>query len=557
MTSVNIIPTNNLLKMPVFHIDDQPIEFQPGEKILAAALRNGKNIPHYCYHPGMSIVATCRMCVVDIVDLGNGRPAPKLQTACSVDAAEGMKIETINQKVEEGRKLVNEFLLINHPLDCPICDQSGECSLQDYSFEYGSGKSEMDYSKRVYGWRDIGTFVSLERNRCIQCSRCDRFTREITGTNEFGMFNRGHELTVDTYTDRKMTNKFQGNMADICPVGAITEKEFRFKRRVWKLKKNRSICTGCSTGCNVTIEHDRNEVFRLKPHENQNVNKWWMCDEGRLTYRIMNERKTRINRPLGRMGQDLQDISWEEAYRAIADRIKEMEPTGKEVIALTDTHATNEELFLLKKLLKQKFLSDNVFCPLPKWEQIESELFINTLITTDKTPNRAGALALQIKGDAENAEVNNSIDGKLKVVIILGNPFEKEQEIQQKIKPTQLIVHIGAYHNYWSEIADVVLPGQYYSEKKGTFTNKLQQVQAIDIAIQALRRSRPEWQIIVELADAIGQKFKFRNVNQVFTAMAKETKAFSGLSFDQTCDHEIKLTKTFKDTGMELVQAPA
>ena len=194
---------------------------------------------------------------------------------------------------------------------------------------------------------------------------------------------------------------------------------------------------------------------------------------------------------------------------------------------------------------------------MPKWEQIESELFINTLITTDKTPNRAGALALQIKGDAENTEVNNSIDGKLKVVIILGNPFEKEQEIQQKIKPAQLIVHIGAYHNCWSEIADVVLPGQYYSEKKGTFTNKLQQVQAIDIAIQALRRSRPEWQIIVELAHALGQKFKFGNVNQVFSAMAKETKAFSGLSFDQTCDHEIKLTKTFKDTGMELVQAPA
>ena len=551
------MPTNKVKKMPVFHIDDQPIEFQPGEKILSAALRNGKKIPHYCYHPGMSIVATCRMCVVDIVDLGNGRPAPKLQTACSVDAAEGMKIETKNQKVEEGRKLVNEFLLINHPLDCPICDQSGECSLQDYSFEYGSGKSEMDYSKRVYGWRDIGTFVSLERNRCIQCSRCDRFTREITGTNEFGMFNRGHELTVDTYTDRRMTNKFQGNMADICPVGAITEKEFRFKRRVWKLKKNRSICTGCSTGCNVTIEHDRNEVFRLKPHENQNVNKWWMCDEGRLTYQMMNERKTRVNRPLGRIEKNLQYISWDEAYSAIAERICEMDPTGKEVIALTDTHATNEEIFLLKKLLKDRFLSNNIFCPFPNWEQIESELFINTLITSDKTPNRAGALALQIKGDAENAEVNNSIDGELKVVIILGNPFESEDEIQQKIKPAQLIVYIGAYHNCWSEIADVVLPGQYYSEKKGTFTNKLQQVQAIDIAIQALRRSRPEWQIIVELANALGQKFKFRNVNEVFTAMAEETKSFSGLSLDQTSDSGIKLTKTFKDTGMELVQAPA
>ena len=293
------MPLLNEFSMPVFQIDDEPVEYEPGEKVLSAALRCGKIIPHYCYHPGMSVVATCRMCLVDVVDLGNGRPAPKLQTACSVDATEGMKIETLNEKVEEGRKLVNEFLLINHPLDCPICDQSGECTLQDYAFKYGSGKSEMDYSKRVNGWRDIGTFVALERNRCIQCSRCDRFTREITGTNEFGMFNRGHELAVDTYTDRPMTNKFQGNMADICPVGAITEKEFRFKRRVWKLKKNHSICTGCSTGCNVTIEHDRNEVFRLKPHENQSVNKWWLCDEGRLTYRKMNERKSRIHQPLG------------------------------------------------------------------------------------------------------------------------------------------------------------------------------------------------------------------------------------------------------------------
>ena len=269
----------------------------------------------------------------------------------------------------------------------------------------------------------------------------------------------------------------------------------------------------------------------------------------------MNERKTRINRPLGRMGKDLQDISWEESYRAISDRIKEMEPTGKEVIALTDTHATNEELFLLKKLLKQRFLSDNVFCPLPKWEQIESKFFINTLITTDKSPNRAGALALQIKGDPENNEVKNTIDGELKVAIILGNPFEKEHEIQQKIKPAQLVVHIGAYHNCWSEIADVVLPGQYYSEKKVTFTNKLQQVQATDISVQALRRSRPEWQIIVELAHELGHKYSFNDINQVFEAMAEETKAFSGLNFDQIRDQEIKLKQTFKDNGMKLVQS--
>jgi len=539
--------------MPVFQIDGEPVEYEPGEKVLSAALRCGKIIPHYCYHPGMSVVATCRMCLVDVVDLGNGRPAPKLQTACSVDATEGMKIETLNEKVEEGRKLVNEFLLINHPLDCPICDQSGECTLQDYAFKYGSGKSEMDYSKRVNGWRDIGTFVALERNRCIQCSRCDRFTREITGTNEFGMFNRGHELAVDTYTDRPMTNKFQGNMADICPVGAITEKEFRFKRRVWKLKKNHSICTGCSTGCNVTIEHDRNEVFRLKPHENQNVNKWWLCDEGRLTYRKMNEKKSRINQPLGLIGENLEGISWEKAYGAIAERIRELKPLPQEVLALTDTHASNEELFLIQKLLKDGFSSENIFCPFPTWEQSESDFFINTLITTDKTPNRAGALALQIKGDQKNTKLKKVIEGELKVVFVLGNPFENESELKEIIKQTQLVIHIGIFHNSWSEMADVVLPGQFYSEKEGTYTNKNQRVQSTEIAVKALRKTRPEWQIISELSQALGHKSSFESIPQVFNAMVQESKAFTGISFDKIGSFGIELTKNTKDPGKKVV----
>ena len=539
--------------MPVFQIDGEPVEYEPGEKVLSAALRCGKIIPHYCYHPGMSVVATCRMCLVDVVDLGNGRPAPKLQTACSVDATEGMKIETLNEKVEEGRKLVNEFLLINHPLDCPICDQSGECTLQDYAFKYGSGKSEMDYSKRVNGWRDIGTFVALERNRCIQCSRCDRFTREITGTNEFGMFNRGHELAVDTYTDRPMTNKFQGNMADICPVGAITEKEFRFKRRVWKLKKNHSICTGCSTGCNVTIEHDRNEVFRLKPHENQSVNKWWLCDEGRLTYRKMNERKSRIHQPLGLIGENLEGISWEKAYGAIAERIRELKPLPQEVLALTDTHASNEELFLIQKLLKDGFSSENIFCPFPTWEQSESDFFINTLITTDKTPNRAGALALQIKGDQKNKKLKKALEGELKVVFILGNPFENELEFKEIIKRTQLVIHIGIFHNSWSEMADVVLPGQFYSEKEGTYTNKNQRVQSTEIAVKALRKTRPEWQIISELSQALGHKSSFESIPQVFNAMVQESKAFTGISFDKIGSFGIELTKNTKDPGKNVV----
>lgn len=541
--------------MPHFYIDNEKIEFKPGEKVLSVALRSGIKIPHYCYHPGMSIVATCRMCVVDVVDLGNGKPAPKLQTACSIDATEGMKVETYNEKVRDGHKLVNEFLLINHPLDCPICDQSGECLLQDYSFEYGSGKSEMDYSKRVNGWRNIGTFVALERNRCIQCSRCDRFTREITGTNEFGMFNRGHELTVDTYADRPMTNKFQGNMADICPVGAITEKEFRFKRRVWKLKKNRSICIGCSTGCNVTIEHDRNEIFRLKPIENQSVNKWWLCDEGRLSYRKMNVRDTRIHKPFGRVEGELESITWEEAYRAISERIKDLSPMPHEVIALTDTLASNEELFLIKRLLKNSFSSDNIFCPLPNWEQIESNFFINTIITTDKTPNRAGAIANEINGDEKSKKLQKAIENDIKVVIVLGDPFFAGVEIQEKLKKTDLVVYLGVFKNYWSEIADVILPGQYYSEKEGTYTNKHQRVQLTEIAVQGLRRTRPEWQILSELSQSLGQKDDFKNISQVFDTMTREVKAFSGLRYEDIRDSGRVLNYDLIDSGMKLIKA--
>ncbi len=541
--------------MPYFYIDDKQVEFEPGEKVLSAALRSGNKIPHYCYHPSMSVVATCRMCVVDVVDLGNGTPAPKLQTACSLDAAEGMKIKTHNNKVKEGQKLVNEFLLINHPLDCPICDQSGECLLQDYSFEYGTGKSDMDYSKRVNGWRNIGTFVALERNRCIQCSRCDRFTREITGTNEFGMFNRGHELTVDTYADRPMTNKFQGNMADICPVGAITEKEFRFKRRVWKLKKNRSICTGCSTGCNVTIEHDRNEVFRLKPLENQKVNKWWICDEGRLSYRKMNERNSRITQPYGRVEGKLESILWGEAYGAISNRINEMLPTSSEVLALTDTHASNEELFLLKSILNKKFSSDNVFCPLPSWKQIESNYFINTIITSDKSPNRAGALANQINGDEKLTKLKKIVEGDLKLVIVLGNPFLNEVEIREKLKNAQLIVYIGAFKNIWSDLADIVLPGQYYSEKEGTYTNKSKIIQFTEIAVQAMRRTRPEWRILSELSNSIGLENSFESISQVFDSMTLEVDAFSGLKFEDIKSGSIELKNKISDSGMKMVKS--
>ena len=534
--------------MPSFELDGKTVEFEPGEKILSAAMRAGIQIPHYCYHPGMSVVATCRMCMVDVIDMGNGRPAPKLQTSCSMDAVEGMKVETMNEKVKDAKELVMEYLLINHPLDCPICDQSGECVLQDYSFEFGSGKSEMEYSKRVYGWRDIGTFVALERNRCIHCTRCDRFTREITGTNEFGMFNRGHELTVDTYSDRPMTNQFQGNMADICPVGAITEKEFRFKRRVWKLKKTPSICVGCSTGCNVTIEYDKNEVFRLKPRDNPDVNKWWMCDQGRLTYKDLNIRENRVAHPLGKTAEGFQEISWENAFSAIQEKISELQPTSNEVIGLVDTHASNEELYLFKKLLKEGFDSDQLFFPDLEWEQPVSDFFINSLITSDKNPNRAGARMLGLKGAKSSEEVTSKIPTGTKVLLVFGKPFEDENLLSQAGN-IPLVINIAAWQSGWSETADVTLPGRLHSEKDATYTNKAGRVQRVNTAIRAFHKTRPDWMVLCGLMELLDVDNKADSAEAVFQELSEIEKAFKGLQWESIGSNGINAAQFDEDSG--------
>jgi NADH-quinone oxidoreductase subunit G len=534
--------------MPVFEMDGKPVEFEPGEKVLSAAMRAGIKIPHYCYHPGMSVVATCRMCMVDVIDMGNGRPAPKLQTSCSMDAVEGMKVETKNEKVQEARELVMEYLLINHPLDCPICDQSGECVLQDYSFEYGSGKSEMEYSKRVYGWRDIGTFVALERNRCIQCTRCDRFTREITGTNEFGMFNRGHELTVDTYSDRPMINQFQGNMADICPVGALTEKEFRFKRRAWKLKKTPSICVGCSTGCNVTIEYDHNEVFRLKPRDNPEVNKWWMCDLGRLTYKTLNQRENRLGNPLGKTGDGLQEISWEEAFNAISGKIKELQLSSTEVLGLVDTHASNEELYLFKKLLKQGFGSDLLCFPEPDWEQPVSDFFIDSLITSDKTPNRAGARLLGLKGEKSVDAVLPKLTSGVKVLLVLGQPFDVES-LQVQAASIPLVVNISAWNSGWTQTADVSLPGRLHAEKEVTYTNTAGRVHRVQTAIRAHHKTRPDWMILCGLMEMLDVENQVDSTESIFLEMADAEQGFKELQWEELSSDGLNVPQTLQDPG--------
>ena len=321
-------------KPPVkLSIDGHEVSVAPGSTIIEAAQKLAKYIPHFCYHPGLSIVGQCRMCFVEI------EGAPKLATACSTPVAEGMKILTESAKVKSGQNATLEFTLLNHPLDCPICDRGGECKLQDYTYEYGPPLSRMVDDKKLKDkHRLISKEIVLDQERCILCTRCVRFSSEVDGKAEITVNQRGSEAVVDVFEERPMTSNFSGNVVDICPVGALTAQDFRFAARPWELKRHEAVCTGCAVGCNVEI-HTKNrnpgilrpdhlppnpQVVRLIPRDNMQVNTWWLCDKGRWGYHFHNEDADRLNTPQIRRksGAALEDISLREVQLFIEEASK-------------------------------------------------------------------------------------------------------------------------------------------------------------------------------------------------------------------------------------------
>ena len=480
--------------MPTFFLDEQEIEFEQGEDILRACLRAKKFIPHYCAHESLSRVATCRMCLVDVVDAGNGRAMPKLQTSCSTPAAAGMKVQTQNEKVKLARNAVMEFLLINHPLDCSICDQAGECDLQDFSFEYGTGKSLVKHEKRVYGWRDIGSFLQLERNRCVHCTRCVRFTQEVTGTHEMGVFGRNYQLKVDTFFDYPLSDLFQGNLADICPVGAITTKDFRFKKRVWMEKKTPSICAGCSTGCNIHICHHKGQVYRFLPRENMEVNKWWMCDLGRLSFhRLIDKEK----RQLYCLHQQ-QKVAWQDAIRLAAAQIKNLKTTDK-VVIFPSNQSTNEEIQALKNFCDSFLPQAEFYKPklIKESNPNKTTKFIETLITSDKAPNSTGLdnVVFTKQKSLEKFKNNNT---EISFALIIGD-FTQFDWIFSLLNNVNFIWHLANMESIFTKKANLVMPNRTHLEKTGHFTNKNGIIQKNTQAIPAIA-GKDEETIFTEVA---------------------------------------------------------
>ena len=334
--------------MAKIKINGKEFEVENGKNLVDAAEENGIEIPHYCYHPGLSIAGQCRMCYVE--QAGN----PKLQVACNMKCADGLDVVTDSAKVKDAVKWSLEFHLINHPIDCPICDQAGECGLQNYYMEVGKYQSQMrEHKVNKQKVVDLGDRIVLDKERCILCSRCVRFTQEVSKTAELGIYNRGDRSVIGTKEDLPMKDNYQVNTVDICPVGALTSKDFRFEQRVWFLKETASVCNGCSQGCNVFVHHKAGKhVYRLKPRYNAEINSYWMCDFGRDTYKPANYDRRFTTAQLGGV-----EMPTSEAVRSWVADLKTIITTERtdEVAVWIHPDMTNEELSSVIQHLKGEF----------------------------------------------------------------------------------------------------------------------------------------------------------------------------------------------------------
>ena len=524
--------------MPNLSIDGRDVSVAEGTTVIQAAEKLGIYIPRYCYHPGLSIAGNCRICLVDVENI------PKLQIACNMPVTEGMVVHTKSAKAEDGRRAVLEFLLANHPLDCPVCDQSGECDLQNFYMNFGLYNPRFrEHKVKKRKAVEIGPHVMLDQERCILCSRCVRFTDEITKTGEFGIFNRGDRAELALYPGDVLDNPYSANVVDICPVGALTESDFRFKARVWYLSSAPTICNGCSQGCNMDLHfvldrphlNDGARVARVKPRYNPDVNQWWLCDEGRYGFGWLDQaRLTRVRGPSA-------DATWEQALTEIATalgRSGRLEAgarngAGTSIGIVASTQLTNEELFLIREMF-QVALNARVTTVVPE----EPGTCDDFLIQGDKNPNTFGATLLGLAGpDAPDAGqlVDEALDGNLEVLWVFGHDLVKlfgEEKVRQLSEKVPLFVYSGTNENPTAALAHWVLPSAAYVEKDGTFVNGHGRVQRIGRAFPPLEDSREDWRFLLELAGKLGLPFDWRGPQEIFEGLSTALAPFEGLSYE-------------------------
>jgi NADH-quinone oxidoreductase subunit G len=341
--------------MVEIELDGKKVEIAEGSMVMHAAEKAGTYIPHFCYHKKLSIAANCRMCLVDV------EKAPKPMPACATPVTQGMIVRTKSDKAIKAQKSVMEFLLINHPLDCPICDQGGECQLQDLAVGYGGSSSRYEEEKRVVFHKDVGPLISMEEmSRCIHCTRCVRFGQEVAGVMELGMSHRGEHSEIETFVGQSVDSELSGNMIDICPVGALTSKPFRYSARTWELSRRKSVSPHDSTGANLVVQVKNNQVLRVVPLENEAVNECWIADRDRYSYEALNS-PDRLTQPMIKQGNEWQTVDWQTALEYVANGVKQIKHNhgAASIGALVSPHSTLEELFLASRLMRG-LGSDNI-----------------------------------------------------------------------------------------------------------------------------------------------------------------------------------------------------
>ncbi|HSC58646.1 MAG TPA: 2Fe-2S iron-sulfur cluster-binding protein [Gemmatimonadales bacterium] len=497
-------------------IDGRPVSVPKGTSIIEAAKQAGVLVPHYCYHPSLPSPAVCRMCLVEV------EKAPKLLPACVTTVAEGQVVHTQSAPARKAREGVLELLLINHPLDCPICDQAGECELQDYTFQEGrAGGRYADYPKRFNPVEDFGPDILYVTNRCILCTRCVRFMGDVAQEPVLNVSERGDRAYIGIDPAHALTHPWSGNVVDLCPVGSLISKDFLHKARAWDLDKTASVCTGCSQGCNTTVDTRDDVVVRLRPRPNLDVNRHFICDTGRLDYRWMN-RGDRVEAPLVREGQKLVARDWETALERVAQLVSDAK--GAAVI-LASGRASNESLAEVQALLRGRAVTAAVRVPV---EGAEAPLagVPGLALRKERAPNGDGARILGY-GAAWSAALSACAGAALVVVL----DVELDPAERAAVSKAGTVVVLATVDQGFDGWAAAVLPVTNTVEESGTFTNRDGRVQRYWQARSAPGMARPAWWVAAELRAAATGVRAAATPDASFAALAASVPAFAGMSY--------------------------
>ena len=538
-------------------IDDVWRQFPKGTRIIEACRSVGSIVPHYCYHPKLTAPGNCRMCLVQTGMPPRPAPGQEAQRdengyepigwmprpviACANTVAENMGIRTSGELVEKCREGVMEFLLINHPLDCPICDQAGECRLQEHSVGHGRGVSRfIDMKVKKPKNVDIGPRIRLDDERCIMCSRCIRFMDEVAGDPVLGFTQRGTHTTLTVHPGHLLDSNYSLNTADICPVGALTSNDFRFQMRVWFLKETPSIDVNCGTGTNITIWTRGNKIHRITPRQNDEVNSCWMPDSHRLNFHYI-DGENRLSQPLAKNAAGLHEpTTWSAALASAASAIKSFAPDQIAVVA--SGRMTNEELFLARALAEN--IGTQHLSIVPRTGEAD-----HLLIAADRNPNTTGAKLVWENNDPSSKldSIRSAVrSGDIKALIVLGeDPVSDAGFSNDDLSNLGLLVQLHTLANPTASRAHFVLPTAAFAEKRGSMVNLSGRLQRLNRAVEPVGQTRDDWEAIRDLICAItGDKHEIHHIEDVFKAIAESIPAFQNLTLSKIGHQGTQITET-------------